>query len=744
MSFDYESLVGHLYIVGGRALSVPPPGALVEVAPKKAARGREADTFFVLVLPSGDVLGPAQFYEGMAQLAADRYFASSGSVTAGLRHTFDTLNQNLVQHNAQGKRRYEASIVCAVLKGSDLFVGRVGSGISLLYHAGELQCLPENLSDDEAVYRPPLGVHPMPDVRMTRYTIGNGSRLMLADAGLADIDSTKLAKALAGKVSVEAVITETAGNSEAAGTEVKSSEAGDIGMALVSLKEVVLSSLKANITAIGVEFVLPEAPVGANTKTGESTAAVLSGAKSTQETPSVTPKPQPAERRREQRVEKQLQEFGDKAKSGAGAVAIKTAEGLEGAQKVFDHYFPEPEEGKKSWFSSPVAAIAVILIPLVVVGLVLIMWLGGTGESEFEICVNNATDAAELARGVAPSDTTGSRAAWNAVILQVNHCNELRPSGDQALVSLLSEAQTQIDAMDYVERRQGLPIATYPGATLGSLVLQGFDLYALDNVNNLVYHAQLNTDGRSAIPNSIGPIADMRQGANVGSFTVGDIFDIAWAEDAGGSSSGRVIVAVDRDGTVISCPARLLVQCTSHRLLGVENWRNPVAIVIWQGRLYVLDTEAPQIWRYDPSSGNYTSPPSEYFSGEGRPPLELAVDFGITDEGVVYLLLNNGSVLRYRAGNPEDFGFSGFPQGQELTAASNMFLNLNPMSRSLFIVNANTRTIYETSYTGTFFYSYRTFQEDEFASLAGIAVDTNLGMIYATSGNTIFGISRSP
>jgi hypothetical protein len=35
MPFDYESLVGHLYIVGGRALSVTPPGALVEVAPKK-------------------------------------------------------------------------------------------------------------------------------------------------------------------------------------------------------------------------------------------------------------------------------------------------------------------------------------------------------------------------------------------------------------------------------------------------------------------------------------------------------------------------------------------------------------------------------------------------------------------------------------------------------------------------------------------------------------------------------------
>ncbi|MBC7870407.1 MAG: hypothetical protein H7Y09_06170, partial [Chitinophagaceae bacterium] len=52
MAFEYEALVCHLYVVGGRSISAAPPGALVEVAPRKAARGREADTFFTLVLPS--------------------------------------------------------------------------------------------------------------------------------------------------------------------------------------------------------------------------------------------------------------------------------------------------------------------------------------------------------------------------------------------------------------------------------------------------------------------------------------------------------------------------------------------------------------------------------------------------------------------------------------------------------------------------------------------------------------------
>src|SRR5262245_23363605 len=105
MPVEFEALVGHLYVVGGRSISAAPPGALVEVAPKRAARGRELDTFFTLVFPSGETVAPAKFYEQMAVLGADRYFGSSGSVTAGLRAVFNSLNDNLTEHNDSGKRR---------------------------------------------------------------------------------------------------------------------------------------------------------------------------------------------------------------------------------------------------------------------------------------------------------------------------------------------------------------------------------------------------------------------------------------------------------------------------------------------------------------------------------------------------------------------------------------------------------------------------------------------------------------
>ena len=62
MAFDFEALVGHLYVVGGRSISNQPPGLLVEVAPRKAARGRELDTIFVLVTPSGEATAPSALF----------------------------------------------------------------------------------------------------------------------------------------------------------------------------------------------------------------------------------------------------------------------------------------------------------------------------------------------------------------------------------------------------------------------------------------------------------------------------------------------------------------------------------------------------------------------------------------------------------------------------------------------------------------------------------------------------------
>ena len=118
MAFELEALVGHLYIVGGRVINVNPPGALVEVAPPDAANGREGDTFFLLIVPSGSI-APTTFYQQLSTLAAERYFSMGGSVTIALRGMFQLINRNLYEHNLahseSQQQQFETSMIAAGL-----------------------------------------------------------------------------------------------------------------------------------------------------------------------------------------------------------------------------------------------------------------------------------------------------------------------------------------------------------------------------------------------------------------------------------------------------------------------------------------------------------------------------------------------------------------------------------------------------------------------------------------------------
>lgn len=710
MSFEYEALVGHLYVVGGRAIPSTPPGSLVEAAPKRVARGRETDTFFALVLPSGDTIAPAAFYEQMAQLSAEQYFDSSGSVTAGLRAVFQHLNENLYQHNLSDSRRYEASVVCAVLRGADLYLGKVGSGVALFYHLSEMEPFPTDFSNDEALFGPPLGVRAEPDVRMARYEVTQGTRLLMADAALADLNMDQIH----GAISAE-----------------------DIGAVLAGLKETVASQ----ITLLAIEFVPPEAPLPLPAREAESTvAAPLAAPEPVHEpTPAAAPvetaRPAPPGGPRRVDTLRPIKRL-------FGGIALVLSKILGLLNSLLDRLIPRPKEGQKNWLGTPAAAGIAVFIPVVVVVLVVIMWLTGTGESEYDLCFKEATSAAELARGIASSDVTGTMAAWSAVNVVVDRCSAIR-SDDPALQTLTREAQMITDRLLTIERREVTPIEAFPNADLTRILMQGEDLYVLDNRNEQVYRVTLTTEGGTTVPGTRQPIPAMRRSGVVNQFTVGDIVDIAWAEDARGVSQGNVITALDRSGILIDCPPRFLQNCSAQQLLGSDTWVEPVAMTFWQGRLYILDPAANQIWRYEASGSSFPSRPTEYFVGQGRPDIRTAVDFAIDSAGSVYVLLQDGSLGRFTGGQRVNFGFASFPEGQSMNDVDAFFLNSNPIAQGMAFVSRATRTVYETTLAGTFINSFRAYDESLFVQLSDVVVDSNRQIIYTVSGNSILSFSRS-
>ncbi len=702
MVFHYESLVGHLFMVNGRTLSTPPPGALVEVAPKKAARGREADTVFVLALPSGRP-APGSFYEEMAAMAAERYFNSSGSVTAGLRAVYDTLNRSLLERNRMNRDDVELNLICAVLHDKNLILSRCGLGVALVTTGDETVLFPTNpLDGSDVVFGPPLGVNQIPDVKLKQVSAEEGTRLMLSDAELGELGPERLGPLL---------------------------RTGDIETVLLNLKDTVLD----RATLMTVEFVPPDDDADPFMPEGDNSKSIAS-----------TPLPE------EKRIENVELEPGigtrvidaattarDRTQEGVGALARGVSRSAEVTNGLIDHYFPD--DTTSTWWSGPLRILLAVGIPLVVVGLVITLWLTNLDVSEYDICVEEMAQNAQIARNISSSDPNGTLAMWNAVLQQVEQCDALRPEGilDADVRAVEREGQTVVDGLLTITRRDADVLASFTSARLTQVVLRGLTMYVLDDANDIVYEFQLESDGTRVVPNTQVPVANMRRGATVNQFTVSDMIGITWAEDGSGLSQGNVLLGLDRDGVLVEHSPTILTR-GSQRLLGTENWVDPVQIKVWRGNLYVLDPGANQIWRYTPTGGSYSSPPTEYFAGERRPNIAGAVDFAIDTNGAVYVLLGNGQMGKYLGGETQTFAFAAFPNGQELGVANAMFLSTSPISQSIYLSSQPNRTVYEVTQAGTFMRSYRTYEESNFESLTGIVAEPSLQVVYVLSGNSVF------
>ncbi len=714
MPFEHESLVGYLYMVGGRAISQPPPGALVELAPRRAARGREADTVYLLITPSGETSAPAKFYDELARDAAAAYFEGTGSVTAGIRAVFNAANDRLIDDLDRARRAGialpppEAAMLCAVLRGSDLFVGKTGGGVVLLHQNALTQTFPADISDDDQVFSPPLGALPIPDVRMTRYTVSPGARLLFSDPSLTELPIDTLRAALG---------------------------EGDIGAALAHLRE----RLRHNVMLMLIELIPPMTPSPVPARVGESSAAIggretpAPAAQPAQSSPAAETPPEPVVIPRARRDEA--------LRGAASSVADRTAGVVRTIQTIFERIVPAPPEGERGWLASPAAIGVAVLLPVALVVAVVVLWVSGTGASEFDQCVGRVQTAASTARLIAPADVRGTVAAWNAVLVVVSECEAMRSQPDAALTAIRREGRSILDRLQNITRRALVPIYAFPNAQLTQIVLQGDDVYVLDSNNQQVYRITLAANGLAAIAGSYEPIPAMRRGGRVINFDIGDLIDIAWAENGAGLAASNVITALDRSGLLIACPPRFLQDCTAQRLPGAETWRAPVAMQYWEGRLYVLDPAGNQIWRYDPTGGTFASVPIEYFAGGTRPDITSAVDFAITSAGDIYLLLNTGVVARFRGGQQQPFAFT-FPPAQSMTNPRAMFLNPNPVAQGLFFVEQGQRTLFETTMAGTFINAWRAEDEALFAGLNHVAVDSGNGVIYTVSGNTLFAFRR--
>ncbi|HRE46524.1 MAG TPA: hypothetical protein PLD47_02270 [Aggregatilineales bacterium] len=728
MSDVLEALVGYVLIAGGRAVSAPPPGAIVELPPRKTQRGREQDTFFALIVPAGKTHQPAPFYEGLVRYAADLYFRAGGSVTSGLRDVLNAINQQLLDHTANTGNKAEIGMAAVVLRGAEIYLAKAGATLCALKQTDDFTTLPADLSD--ALNSDPfnLGTSTHPDVRLARYEVASGDALCLADLNLARIEPVALEAALA------------KGN-------------------LPNVIEGIKALAPAQIQAMIIEFVSTDTPDPVLPPSRPvSTAAPSSGVLVTSVskppkrptgtiriplTPS-TPAKQTLTLPTQEGTVEASEGDEDTTPPTEGAPTLLSRIGSAagwfggGLSRAVDRLLPEPTEDGSPRLPVMFAAALAIAVPVLIVFVIVALRLSQFDMTQFEQQVQEVLKAAEQARVIALADVPNARAAWMEVLRRVEGVEIASGrTGDPELLKVRAEAQGILDQFDKVTRRTPVALRNFgTGAVMSDPIIRGgADVYTLDRASSAIYRDTLNPNSVALITRNAQPV--VQRGQSVGAFSVRQIIDMAWVSE-GGTQRANVLAALDTQGLLITY-SPTFAPATAQRLPGADLWGDPVAMYVWRGNLYLLDPTENQIWRYRPVGNSYPNPPETYFEPDDRPDLSLGVDLAIDTAGNVYVLFADGLLGKYNGGTPLKFVYTEMPDGGAPRSAAAMFLDADSPLPAIYVVDPKDQSVYQITLSGAFRYRFRAADGAMFSGVTSVFVTGNT--VYVAAGSVLYSFS---
>lgn len=719
---EVEALVGYVFVVGGRAVGATPPGARVELPPRKAQRSREADTFFTLITPAFPVSqGNASLYEELSRLAADSYFRSSGGVTSGLRDAVTAVHESLLSYEQAGPRG-GANMICLVLRGGEVYLARTGAVLCLVRQGEDVQTLPADLQE---VSTPGarLGSSSAPDVRLSRHEVAPGDVMVLADAGLSHAALDEIAAGLA---------------------------APDVPDIIEALKPLCGRDSQAMV----VQFVSTETPDPAPPPPRKSTRASTPVS-----TPAAAPVAAPAiegesvaELSAEATTESdgelgEMVDSGDAIDTGdaaapapvpqrlAGGVVRVLSGVARGINVGLDRVLPEPEEESGPRVPAMLAAALAILVPVLVVFVVVALRLSQVDLTAFEQQVAEVEEAAREAETIPLDDISNARTAWLAVVQRVELVETSSGrSNDPALLRVRARAQEVLDYFDQATRVEAIALRNFgQGARLGNPVIRGqADVYTLNLAESTVYRDTLNPNTVSLMTRNTQPV--VQRGQAVGAFSVRELRDMAWMAE-GGVQRANVLAALDTQGILVTY-SPTFAPATAQRLAGADMWSDPIKMVAWRGRLYLLDPAANQVWRYLPVGNSYPNPPEAYFEPEADRNVAEAVDFGIDGAGNMYILSANGSIRKYNGGVELPFSYTNMPYDGGIRSGSSMFLDSDSALTAMYVLDPVDESVYQVTLSGQFRFRFRAADVGAWSDLSGIYADGT--QIYVTSGPVLY------
>lgn len=828
MTIKYEALVGHLFVVGGRPLSTPPPGAKVQLPPRRVHRSREQDTLFVLATPAGQSQTRANFYEDLAALACDAYFKSRLGVTGALRDAVNALNSHIQKNNQQQASDWRAGVVLLVKRAEEVYLARAGTTICVAQRREGFEAFP---NDPDMLNMLPLGSRSEPSIEFTFYSLSPQDIFIIGDAGIATLSDDSLKRALkTGNIESALEVLETAVESQAFASVIQfiDADAPDSTAAPTLEAPTSQESLDETIPSLDEDQTRPstlafseERQASENTEasptrqspkmenSSEDDTQVL--AKTAQidmdevdyppdtpihddtlegdsDTTRAAPHQQSRRRRRnksqvapdapqtnsetEQRLP--IDQKGSTPDVDTGEAQGKTEKKRKrqslprllligilvlvsgvlraisnAINAILDRLLPEPEEGTRASTLVPMnlVALVAVIVPAVVAVVVVGVAISNRDSTEFEELRSFALQAeseALLLEEEANATPRDKRNAWIEVRTWAQRAlNEYGESAEMRRVLL--DAQNNINRYDRIIPTEVNLLRTFQeNAYLVGPILSasGQDIFTLDRNRSQIYRDSLDGAGINIVNSEEVPVVE--RGREINTYLVSNLVDIEWITGPG-AGQDNALIALDDNGLLISYNATFGLSAIQMDI--PPEWSRPQAIALWDVNLYVLDAGANQIWRFRPENGFFQNPPEEYFTGNNRPDLGAAVDFGIEEGGDIFILFNDGTISPYRGGDPIAFELNEASAPVDgINNGTALYVNNARGDYALYVADASNATVYKISIGGTVRGGYRPLnilsETVNFNDVSGVYDDPMRGNVYILSGNALYRANR--
>ncbi|MFN2190171.1 MAG: hypothetical protein ACK2T3_15520 [Candidatus Promineifilaceae bacterium] len=715
---ELQAVTGQLHILNGAIQQEPSvPGILAQTAPSGAARGRDNDFLFTHVTLSGPAKQEDPLLDDIVESISKEFYHTQGSVTAALRHAIIVTNNRLLDYNLSGaKTMREGAVTCAVQRGEELYVAQVGEAFALVGHIFGIERLPIESQQQPT----PFGRTASVDIRFYHNWLQNGDMLLLADPRLSHATMEQFSTILVD---------------------------GDVEEGLADLAALVGPD---SSRAMMVEFT-DEAPDYMPDAFPDP-----SDARSKRSLPPPTGQPY-----RESVLPAKVS-YRAKAKEHLAQVDVEVVEtsarrASSGAAKGLSRFTawlaeflvrlnpPRKETAEFNGWAMPM--FLAVGIPLAVAAVVASVYFQRGNVAEISDLKTTMRENLYLARQ-SDDDLQAQIGYYNEVLQLAAEAEEAHPE-DGEIQEIRKEALADLDAMEGVARLYAEPLYTYPeGSEISAIVLGdplNGELFTLDSaLGQVVFHD--TGENYTDIEKNPAEVI-LSQGQAVGSHVAGDIVDILW-RPRGSEVSRDGLAMLDKEGIVFTYYPNM--SDTRAVPLGFAvDWENPSSMATYFERLYILDADAGEIWRYIPEGDGFLLEDEDRtLQFEEDIDIEHIIDFDIISEDAsVLLLYDDGRIRRYvnqrLFWDEKSIYDSGL--NTRLVAPVSAKIVGQGLSSSIYILDPGSDRLIQISLGGTFLAQYKVEDpsgEELLHSASDFTVASDPHRVFIVAGDTLYSASQ--